>query len=226
MKPTKTTRIASATSSSPPKAKPSTPTRKPKPTLDPSPSPTTAIKFEAVLHQPLAQDGSQSAWTFLKLPASASSKLPSRGLVSVDGRFAGVPFSATLKPDGSGGHWLRVEPPLRSAAGVDVGDVVAIEVVPSTTEPEPTVPAELKSALARAPAAAREAWNDITPAARRDFIHWIESAKRAETRDKRVLTACDMLAKGKRRPCCFDRSGMYDKSLSCPVADDRSRSGR
>ena len=38
-------------------------------------------------------------------------------------------------------------------------------------------------------------------------------------RVKRIETACDMLAKGKRRPCCFDRSGMYGKSMGCPVAD-------
>lgn len=25
-----------------------------------------------------------------------------------------------------------------------------------------------------------------------------------------------MLAKGKKRPCCFDRSGMYSKSLAAP----------
>ena len=36
---------------------------------------------------------------------------------------------------------------------------------------------------------------------------------------KRIASACDMLTKGKRRPCCFDRSGMYAKSLGCPVAD-------
>ena len=85
-------------------------------------------------------------------------------------------------------------------------------------EPEPKVPTDLRKALAGAPNKAREVWSDITPPARRDFIHWITSPKRPETRVKRIATACDMLAKGKRRPCCFDRSGMYDKSLSCPVA--------
>jgi hypothetical protein len=54
----------------------------------------------------------------------------------------------------------------------------------------------------------------------RDWIHWITSGKRAETRVKRIQTACDMLAKGKRRACCFDRSGMYSKSLGCPEAAD------
>lgn len=108
------------------------------------------------------------------------------------------------------------------------GDVVTLEIAPVAEEPEPKVPADLRKALAAAPPGkagkpgAREAWSDITPAARRDFIHWITSPKRPETRAKRIATACDMLAKGKRRPCCFDRSGMYDKSLSCPVADDDS----
>ncbi|MFO0836196.1 MAG: YdeI/OmpD-associated family protein [Phycisphaerales bacterium] len=66
---------------------------------------------------------------------------------------------------------------------------------------------------------ARDVWSDITPAARRDWVHWIESAKQAVTRARRVAMAIDMLAKGKRRPCCFDRSGMYSKSLACPEAE-------
>ncbi|MFN9196811.1 MAG: YdeI/OmpD-associated family protein, partial [Planctomycetaceae bacterium] len=60
---------------------------------------------------------------------------------------------------------------------------------------------------------------DITPVARRDWIHWILSAKRPETRQKRILSTCEMLAKGKRRPCCFDRSGMYSQSLRAPEAE-------
>lgn len=100
------------------------------------------------------------------------------------------------------------------------GDVVTLEIAPVAEEPEPTVPADLRKALAAAPMEVRAAWSDITPAARRDFIHWITSPKRPETRVKRIATACDMLAKGKRRPCCFDRSGMYSKSLSCPVPDE------
>ena len=42
----------------------------------------------------------------------------------------------------------------------------------------------------------------------------------------RIGKACDMLAKGKRRVCCFDRSGMYSKSMSCPVADDEANDTR
>ena len=179
------------------------------------------IRFSAKLLRPKATD-KPADWTFLTLPSEASAKLPSRGMVSVEGTLNGAAFQATLEPDGQGGHWLKVERKLREAAGVAAGDVVTLEIAPVAEEPEPTLPLDLKKALAAAASKAREVWSDITPAARRDFIHWIVSPKKPETRVKRVATACDMLAKGKRRPCCFDRSGKFDKSLSCPVADDES----
>lgn len=64
------------------------------------------------------------------------------------------------------------------------------------------MPTDLRKALAAAPVAKAE-WNDLTPIARRDFISWIDGAKQPETRRRRVERACDMLASGKRRPCCF-----------------------
>jgi hypothetical protein len=178
------------------------------------------IRFRATLFRPAAT-AKAVAWTFLKLPKEASAKLPSRGMTSVEGTLNGFPFRATLEPDGQGCHWLKVERKIREAAGAEAGDVVALEIAPAAKEPEPKVPADLRKALAAAPKA-RESWSDITPLARRDWIHWIVSAKQAETRARRIRNACSMLAAGKRRPCCFDRSGMYGKSLSCPVADDTS----
>jgi uncharacterized protein YdeI (YjbR/CyaY-like superfamily) len=69
-------------------------------------------------------------------------------------------------------------------------------------ESEPTAPADLRKALAAAPAA-KAKWKDLTPIARRDFISWIDSAKQLETRKRRIERACSMLAAGKRRPCCY-----------------------
>jgi hypothetical protein len=177
------------------------------------------IRFVATLHRP-AGGVKGDDWSFLTLPMEASAKLPSRGMTSVEGTFNGADFQATLEPDGKGGHWLKVERQLREAACAEVGDEIALEIAPAAVEPEPRIPTELRKALAAAEAKARAAWSDITPVARRDWIQWIESAKREETRLKRIESACDMLAKGKRRPCCFDRSGMYDKSISCPVAEE------
>ena len=174
------------------------------------------IRFSAKLLRPEATTKGGS-WTFLTLPMNASSKLPSRGMTTVEGTINGFPFQATLEPDGQKGHWLKVDRKLGKAAGVAAGDAVALEIAPVEEEPEPEVPEDLRKALAAAPKA-QALWSEITTVARRDWVHWIVSPKQAETRARRVANACSMLAAGKRRVCCFDRSGFYSKSLSAPKA--------
>ena len=174
------------------------------------------IRFKAKLLRPAESENADS-WTFLILPKNASAKLPSRGMTAVEGTINGVSFQATLEPDGKKSHWLKVDSKLReTAGGAEAGDVVTLEIAPAIEEPEPEVPPDLKKALAAADPKARTVWSDITPMARRDWIHWIASAKQAETRARRIKNACSMLAAGKRRVCCFDRSGFYDKSMSAP----------
>jgi Bacteriocin-protection, YdeI or OmpD-Associated/Domain of unknown function (DUF1905) len=178
------------------------------------------IRFKAKLFRP-AESTKADPWTFLILPKNASAKLPSRGRTAIDGTINGFPFQAVVEPDGQKSHWLKVDRKLRERAGAEVDDVVTLEIAPAAEEPEPTVPSDLRKALAAAAPKARELWSDITPNARQDWTHWITSAKQEETRSRRIKNACSMLAAGKRRVCCFDRSGFYSKSLSAPKAATR-----
>lgn len=174
------------------------------------------IRFRAKLFEP-AETSKAGSWAFLILPKNASAKLPARGMASVEGTINGFPFQATLEPDGQGSHWLKVTREWLNGADAEAGDIVSLEIAPVEIEPEPKVPADLREALTAAPDA-RTVWTDITPIARRDWIHWIISAKREETRARRIDNACSMLASGKRRVCCFDRSGIYSKGFSAPKA--------
>lgn len=106
---------------------------------------------------------------------------------------------------------------LREAAGVQYGEMVTVQISPVNPEPEPTVPDDLQQALDACPEA-KAVWEATTTIARVDWVHWVESAKQAKTRKSRVENACDMLAKGKKRVCCFDQSGYYSKSLNAPEA--------
>ena len=175
------------------------------------------IRFKAKLFRPAERDKAGS-WTFLVLPKDASAKLPSRGMTAIEGTINGFPFQATLEPDGQKSHWLKVDRKLGKSVGAEADDIVMLEIVPAGKETEPEVPTDLRKALAAAAPKARAVWSDITPNARRDWIHWITSAKQEETRTRRVKDACSMLASGKRRVCCFDRSGFYSKSMSAPKA--------
>lgn len=49
----------------------------------------------------------------------------------------------------------------------------------------------------------RVAWEDITPLARNEWICWIDSAKKQETRNRRIERTRSELLSGKRRPCCW-----------------------
>jgi Bacteriocin-protection, YdeI or OmpD-Associated/Domain of unknown function (DUF1905) len=174
------------------------------------------IRFKAKLLQP-ATPARGNPWAFLVLPESASSRLPTRGMTTVDGTINGYPFKATLEPDGERCHWLKVNRKMRDAAGAAAGDVVILELTPAVVDPDPKVPPDLRKALAAAPKA-RALWSEITPKARTDWVQWIISAKKPETRARRVMNACKMLASGKRRVCCFDRSGFFGGNFCAPEA--------
>ncbi len=46
-------------------------------------------------------------------------------------------------------------------------------------------------------------WEDLTVLARNEWICWITSAKKLETRDRRIKIMQDKLDSGERRPCCW-----------------------
>src|SRR5262245_45765718 len=177
----------------------------------------TTIRFKAKLFRP-AESEKNNSWSFLILPKNEGAQLPSRGMTPIEGTLNGFTFQAVLQPDGQKSHWLKVDRKLSKAAGAKAGEVVTLEITPAAHEPEPEMPSDLKQALRVAAAKTRSVWSDITPNARRDWVHWITSAKQPETRARRIKNACSMLASGKRRVCCFDRSGFYSKSLSAPKA--------
>ncbi len=65
-----------------------------------------------------------------------------------------------------------------------------------------TIPADLKKAISGTPKV-HALWADITPLARNEWICWVTSGKKAETRDIRINKAISKLSGGMRRPCCW-----------------------
>ena len=65
-----------------------------------------------------------------------------------------------------------------------------------------TIPADLRKVIL-GNKKIQEIWEDITPLARNEWICWIESAKKLETRQHRMDVMIDKMNKGMRRPCCW-----------------------
>jgi hypothetical protein len=165
-----------------------------------------AIRFEAQMRR-LGRS------TILRLPDDASAKLPSRGQVAVEGTVNRQRFRAVLEPDGTRGHWLKVDEKLRRALAASEGETVALELEPSKDWPEPVIPKDFQAALAGATDIS-ELWQDITPMARWEWVRWINATKNPETRKRRVGVGISKLRSGKRRPCCFDLTACTDPDLA------------
>ncbi len=159
------------------------------------------ISFEATITQIVE-------YTILRLPQEASAQLPSRGMAMVEGTINGRLFQAPLEPDGQKSHWLKLgdlSDKVRQDIDAKVGDTVQLVIAPSKQWPEPDVPADLQKALDADPQALAM-WHSTTPIARWDWIRSVRSTKNAETRQRRIETACSKLRSGKPRQCCFNRS--------------------
>lgn len=72
----------------------------------------------------------------------------------------------------------------------------------ASSNPIHKVPEDLRKALTY-DLKVREAWNKITSLARNEWICWIISCKKKETREKHVNRTIKELKEGIRRPCCW-----------------------
>lgn len=61
---------------------------------------------------------------------------------------------------------------------------------------------------------ALDAWVDITPLARNEFICWVEDAKQEATRKRRIRRTREELEEGMRRPCCWPGCSHREKNGS------------
>jgi hypothetical protein len=64
------------------------------------------------------------------------------------------------------------------------------------------LPADLRKALS-SDRNALTAWEDLTPLARNEWICWVISVKKLETRQEHIERVCPELKEGMRRPCCW-----------------------
>jgi uncharacterized protein YdeI (YjbR/CyaY-like superfamily) len=85
---------------------------------------------------------------------------------------------------------------VRKAARFNESGARVKRVIRVAPRPAPRVPADLAAALARN-RKARATFEAFAPSHRRDYVDWIEGAKRPETRARRLATTIQWLAEGK-----------------------------
>ena len=93
------------------------------------------------------------------------------------------------------GH-VVVNRAVKAATGVDAGDRVRVTMELDTKPRTVRVPADLRAALAEDPGA-KAAFAAMSFTHRREYVDWIEAAKRPETRARRVAGTVERVRAGR-----------------------------
>jgi len=138
-------------------------------------------------------------WVCLNFPESASKKLGAKGRVPVVGTINGFPIRTSAFAMGGKTHMILVNREIQGGANIGAGDTVAVSVEVDTKPRTISVPPDLKKAIARS-ATAKAAFDKLSHTHRKEYVRWIEEAKRAETRIRRIEKAVAMLSKSTKTP--------------------------
>jgi len=122
---------------------------------------------------------------FFILPQKESAKFGVRGRVPVTGTINGYSFRSSIFPVGDGTHYMAVNRAVRDGAGVAAGDRVKVLMEADTAPRTVAVPADLNKALSKSKQA-KTRFDKLSYTHRKEHVQWIESAKRPETRARRI----------------------------------------
>jgi hypothetical protein len=109
----------------------------------------------------------------------------------------GVPYRGILTRMGTEHHILIILKEIREKTGKSFGDEVTLTVEPDTEPRVLEIPAELKKAF-RTEKEAKAFFDRLSYTHQREYVRWINEAKREETRHNRIVKAIAMLKEGKK----------------------------
>jgi hypothetical protein len=108
-----------------------------------------------------------------------------------------VPYRGTLTRMGGRRHMLIILKSIRERIGKTFGDTVRISVALDTKPRIVRVPADLRKELS-ANAKAKAFFGQLSHTHRKEYVTWVEAARRPETRARRIKKTITMLLAGRR----------------------------
>lgn len=151
-------------------------------------------KFKARIEE--ASIGTGGA--FVLFPYDVEREFGTKGPVAVHSTLAGVPYSGSLIKYGRPQHMLCVLKSIREETGKGPGDTVEVEVWKDEGERTVAIPPAFKALMKKEGLLA--GFEKLSYTHRKEYVKWIEEAKKEETRERRVEKALAMLKKGVKTP--------------------------
>jgi hypothetical protein len=138
----------------------------------------------------------QGGGVFVRVPFDVE-EVFGKKRVPITATIDGEPYRGTLVRMGLPDHCLGVLKAIREKICKQVGDDVRISLEEDTAERKVVVPADLTSALRRHKEA-RAFFETLSYTHQKEYVQWIEDAKKEQTRKTRVERTVEMLAASKK----------------------------
>lgn len=151
---------------------------------------TTKQTFTAVIQN------AGGGGAFVEIPFDVEREFGSKR-PRVKALIEGVPYRGILTRMGTEHHILIILKEIREQVGKTFGDEVKITVEPDTEPRVLEIPAELEKAF-RTEKKAKAFFDKLSYTHQREYVIWINEAKREETRQNRIVKAIKMLKEGKK----------------------------
>jgi hypothetical protein len=133
---------------------------------------------------------------FVEVPFDVEKEFSSKR-PRVKALIEGVPYRGLLVRMGGPNHMLIVLKGVREQIGKTFGDEIQVSVEPDTEERVIKIPEDLMKELKK-DKEAKAFFDKLFYTHRKEYVRWVEEAKKEETRRNRIVKTIEMLKKGKR----------------------------
>lgn len=147
-----------------------------------------SYKFEAIIQKHLDKDA-----TYIEIPFNVEEDFGAKR-VKVKANFDGIEYRGSIVKMGLPCYMIGMTKEIRKAIGKEAGESVFVEIEKDEEDRTIELPDDFKDAL-NENKYANDFYNNLSYSAKRKYFLWVTSAKKAETREKRITEAMLKLEK-------------------------------
>ena len=150
-------------------------------------------EFTAIIQQ----NGEMNA-AFVEFPFSTEELFSKKGQVRIKATFdRKVEYRGSLVKMNSDCHILGLTQEVRKQLGKSFGDEVSVSLIEDKEERTVEIADDIASVFNENPEA-KSLFDNMSYTHRKEYIRWIEEAKKPETREKRKIKMIEMILNGKK----------------------------
>lgn len=151
-------------------------------------------KFQAVLQKHEGIDGA-----YILFPYDVQKEFGSKGRVKVKAVFENVEYRGSLVKMGMDCHWIGVSKAIREKIGKSPGDKINVIIQKDEEERTVIIPDDFLKLLKK-DSSILLIFEKLSFTHKKEYVNWINDAKKEETRIRRLDKAIEMLRNGKKEP--------------------------